>query len=198
MFAKMDTDGSGRVDLGEFAAAFDIDATDQVTIDLFHLIDVEEVGTVDFKEFVAGLALINEPGVRNRRDLVRTTFDVFSEPINNPAAGRVSAAGSEEMGRRSSGGPVVVEGITKAGMQRMLGRVMPDISAEDADRLFQDADKDESGVITFDEFETFAMMPQHEKFTGVFNAIFHQAADKLLAEDVKDATAAEAGKKKKR
>lgn len=155
MFAAMDTDGSGLVSYGEFIKAFGASDTPE-SRDLFHLIDVDDTGTIDFKEFLTGLALINEPGLGNREGVIKMAFNVFREG---------DGKGKED-------------GITAEGLHRMLRRSFPDIARSDADKIFADADVDGDGVITYGEFKRLAS--ENEVYTQVFTQSFHEVAEKLV------------------
>jgi len=155
MFAAMDTDGSGLVSYTEFIKAFGASDTPE-SRDLFHLIDVDDTGTIDFKEFLTGLALINEPGLANREGVIQMAFNVFREG---------DGKGKED-------------GITAEGLHRMLRRSFPDIARSDADQIFADADVDGDGVITYGEFKRLAS--ENEAYTQVFTQSFHEVAEKLV------------------
>ena len=79
--------------------------------ELFKLIDVEDSGNVNYKEFLTGLALVNEPGLHNRNKVIEMMFNVFKEPQS--------------------------QGVTAPGLYKMLQRIFPDLTAETASGLFQ-------------------------------------------------------------
>ena len=62
----------------------------------------------------------------------------------------------------------------------MLKRSFPDISRENASKIFTDADVDGDGVITYDEFKRLAAKEGNEAYTQVFTNTFHEHAAKLV------------------
>merc|ERR1711871_431457 len=71
-------------------------------------------------------------------------------------------------------------GLSVDGLHRMVRKCFPEISRSDTLKLFEEADVDRNGVITYDEFKQFA--EQNEAYTKVFTQVFHDASQKLLKE----------------
>ena len=57
-FSRMDKQGLGKLNLEQFREALGLPDSRYVT-DLFHLLDVTEAGSIDFREYIAGRALIS-------------------------------------------------------------------------------------------------------------------------------------------
>ena len=64
-FIRMDINRSGRLDLEQFKKLFEgpFSRTPVVDVEhLFHLLDKDDAGTLNLKEFVLGLAILNSDG----------------------------------------------------------------------------------------------------------------------------------------
>jgi lysophosphatidylcholine acyltransferase/lyso-PAF acetyltransferase len=77
-FAAMDSTNSGRVTMQQFATSFELDHTKKEVRSLFSLLDRDDSGSLDFKEYLFGLALVNE-SAGNRKQLIKLAFTVFDE-----------------------------------------------------------------------------------------------------------------------
>lgn len=58
-FSHMDRFGCGSLNLEQFRSALNLPDSKYVT-ELFHLLDVNESGDIDFREYIAGRAIISQ------------------------------------------------------------------------------------------------------------------------------------------
>jgi lysophosphatidylcholine acyltransferase/lyso-PAF acetyltransferase len=75
-FAKMDTNHTGRINFSQFARGFDVEETDDLR-HLFELLDNDGSGYIDFREYLLGLALLNES--KDRTGILKLVFKVFDQ-----------------------------------------------------------------------------------------------------------------------
>lgn len=127
-FTELDVNGSGTVDYPTFVKAMGTEDTEAAGR-LFELLDVDESGDLNFREYLIALSLINADSVQGRRHALRLAFTMLSSD-----------------GR-----------ITEEQLFKILVRAMPDTDRETASQLFAAADADKSGFIEVDEFCEWAL-----------------------------------------
>eukprot|EP00276_Gloeochaete_wittrockiana_P000218 CAMPEP_0184671062 /NCGR_PEP_ID=MMETSP0308-20130426/85266_1 /TAXON_ID=38269 /ORGANISM="Gloeochaete witrockiana, Strain SAG 46.84" /LENGTH=514 /DNA_ID=CAMNT_0027118109 /DNA_START=71 /DNA_END=1612 /DNA_ORIENTATION=- len=129
-FAQFNTSKTGKLNREEFIRIFGEPGTklEDYYSHLFDLLDVDESGELDFREFLVGLLMMNEQdgGRRRGEDALRLVFGMMD----------------------SDGSGVV----TKEQMRRMMIRVFPDEAPEYFDEFWKSADKAGGGKITVEQF----------------------------------------------
>jgi Ca2+-binding EF-hand superfamily protein len=76
-FSEIDKDQNGKLEIDEFSEALHLDPKSQLVHDLFDIFDSDHCGHIDFREFVAGLVLLNEKGTLEQR--LKIAFEVIDE-----------------------------------------------------------------------------------------------------------------------
>lgn len=155
-FMQADTGKTGKLSYEQFAdfftharAASALDAPasaeeqDAIMRRLYSIFDVTQDG-VDFRSFLAGLAIVNERGVAGRQDALRLAFRMLDEDDD----GRVS---KDELGRA-------------------LRRVWPDLTSAQLDEYFASADVDGDGLLRYSEFLDWAT--KHAEHLSLFRRVF--------------------------
>ncbi|XP_063801354.1 lysophosphatidylcholine acyltransferase 2 [Pseudophryne corroboree] len=126
VFASIaDMTKGGRIGLEEFASHLKLPVSD-VLRELFALFDRNKDGTIDFREYVIGIAILCHPA--NSDETIQMAFKLFD----------VDRDGS------------ITEDEFSSLLRSSLG--VPDL---DVSKLFQDMDADKSGKISYEEFEKF-------------------------------------------
>mmetsp|Transcript_2395 Transcript_2395/g.5075 ORF Transcript_2395/g.5075 Transcript_2395/m.5075 type:complete len:400 (+) Transcript_2395:812-2011(+) len=145
-FIRMDMNRSGRLDLSQFKKLFEgpFSRTPVVDVEhLFHLLDKDDVGTLNLKEFVLGLALLNSdsPGEETKNEAMKLSFHVLE-------------------------GDKITGGIDMNDLSTILGTVYPEMGKEKVSRIVAEADDDGDGIISLDEFTAMAAKHPELKLTG--------------------------------
>ena len=125
-FASADVDGSGTVDLEEFAALLGLRVSEPVR-QAFAMFDTDASGFIDFREWLIGLALAN--GLDDREEVFKYAFQLFDP----------SAKGK----------------ISKTRFVSFMAMVFPDMTPEDADVLFDQVDTKSRGYISYSAFKAY-------------------------------------------
>lgn len=138
-FERFDADGSGYISLDEFAEVIKTlgaDVPENELASVYNNLDSNGDGQLDFTEFMALMVNFMQPSTV---DELKEAFMCFDEDNS----GSVSR---EEL-----------EAVFK-----ILGDSCP-ITAEDADRLFRDADRNGDGQLDYDEFARYLLPDQYEE-----------------------------------
>ncbi|KAM4722055.1 lysophosphatidylcholine acyltransferase 2 [Rhinophrynus dorsalis] len=135
IFASIaDSSKGGRIGIEEFASHLKLPVSD-VLKELFSLFDRNRDGTIDFREYVIGVAILCNPA--NTEDTIQMAFKLFD----------IDEDGS------------ITEDEFSSLLRSSLG--VPDL---DVSKLFSDMDTDKSGKISYEEFKTFALKhPEYAK-----------------------------------
>ncbi|GMI51624.1 hypothetical protein TeGR_g3298 [Tetraparma gracilis] len=130
-FASMDVNKTGQVTFEQFAEAFDLKKEDgdytAGSRALFDVIDHNGDGTIHFKDYLFGLALVNETPA-NRQQLVKLAFTSF-ESVPGQGLGLAEFAS--------------------------LVSFNPEITQQQVEQMFSAADHDGDGKISYKDFNTF-------------------------------------------
>jgi len=152
-FAAMDTEGRGEVDFEQFAKAFELRKEDgEYTAGsraLFDLIDHDGSGVINFKDYLFGLALVNETP-SNRQQLVKLAFASFEK-----------APGS---------------GLGLAEFHSLVS-FNPELTSEEIEGMFKNADVDKDGKINYSDFNKF--VGGQPKLLEVFKINFLDRSENL-------------------
>ncbi|GMH82511.1 hypothetical protein TrVE_jg5058 [Triparma verrucosa] len=143
-FIRMDTNQSGRLDLSQFKKLFEgpFERTPVVDVEhLFHLLDRDDEGTIDLKEFVLGLALLNAEPTDSKDESVKLSFQVLE-------------------GGKGGGG------IDMADLTTVLSQVYPEMGLDKIKAIVKEADADKNRVISLDEFLDMAERHQELALSG--------------------------------
>ncbi|XP_056382287.1 lysophosphatidylcholine acyltransferase 2 isoform X2 [Hyla sarda] len=129
-----DLSKGGRIGIEEFATHLKLPVSDLLK-ELFALFDRDRDGTIDFREYVIGIAILCNPD--NSEDTIQMAFKLFD----------IDGDGS------------ITENEFSSLLRSSLG--VPDL---DVSKLFQDMDADESGKICYEEFKNFFLNhPEYAK-----------------------------------
>ncbi|XP_053555543.1 lysophosphatidylcholine acyltransferase 2 isoform X2 [Bombina bombina] len=124
----------GRIGIEEFAKHLQLPMSD-ILRELFALFDRDRDGTIDFREYVIGVAVLCNPA--NTEETIQFAFKLFD----------VDEDGS------------ITEKEFSSLLRSSLG--LPDL---DVSKLFNDMDADKSGKINYDEFRNFSLNhPEYAK-----------------------------------
>ncbi|XP_075693031.1 lysophosphatidylcholine acyltransferase 2 [Rhinoderma darwinii] len=129
-----DLSKGGRIGIEEFASHLKLPVSD-VLKELFALFDRDKDGSIDFREYVIGIAILCNPA--NSEETIQMAFKLFD----------IDGDGS----------------ITKDEFSSLLRSSLgvPDL---DVSKLFQDMDADESEKISYEEFRNFFLNhPEYAK-----------------------------------
>eukprot|EP00300_Choanocystis_sp_HF-7_P009613 c16534_g1_i1.p1 GENE.c16534_g1_i1~~c16534_g1_i1.p1 ORF type:complete len:461 (+),score=90.32 c16534_g1_i1:1902-3284(+) len=137
-FARLDTRHQGRITLQEFARGFQTEISPEVRR-LFEALDVDRDGTLDFKEYLIGLAVMNDNGADINATLA-LAFKIFD---------------SEDKGH-----------LTRNQLASILRKVYPSMTDAKVDAYFASADRRGVKQINRDDFIAFAR--QHEDKIQLF------------------------------
>ncbi|XP_018425085.1 PREDICTED: lysophosphatidylcholine acyltransferase 2 [Nanorana parkeri] len=135
VFASIaDMSKGGRIGIEEFATHLKLPVSD-VLQELFALFDRNRDGTIDFREYVIGIAILCNPA--NSEETIQMAFKLFD----------VDQDGS------------ITEDEFSSLLKCVLG--VPDLEVSN---LFHDMDADKSGKITYEEFKNFFLKhPEYAK-----------------------------------
>ncbi|KAM5138502.1 lysophosphatidylcholine acyltransferase 2 isoform 1-T1 [Mantella aurantiaca] len=135
VFASIaDLSSGGRIGIEEFASHLKLPVSD-VLRELFALFDRNRDGTIDFREYIIGIAILCNPS--NSEETIQMAFKLFD----------VDRDGS------------ITEDEFSSLLRCSLG--VPDLEVS---KLFQDMDADKSGMITYEEFKNFFLKhPEYAK-----------------------------------
>lgn len=130
--AKAEGRTNGTITFKGFCKVFGHGETEEMH-NLYDLLDLDGDGALEPRDFLVGLALINEQGKEGRVGALRVAFKMLAPD------GRITAP--------------------QLGI--ILKRAMPDITAGEISKLFAEADSNGDGHITVDEFIRFAESYEH-------------------------------------
>ena len=145
-FAAMDGDHDGRVTFDEWLHALRLPDCNR-TRDLFAVLDKDESGTLDFREFYAGLALAGGPHHGEARTL---SGDSLAEAF------RVMDANGDGV-------------IDRAELASALAWGFPGVSDAQVDAIFTGADTDKDGKISSDECAAY--LRAHPTYARLFRTM---------------------------
>ncbi|KAJ2960685.1 hypothetical protein NQZ79_g3959 [Umbelopsis isabellina] len=127
-FMKLDKDNSGSIDREEFLSIPQI-ANNPLASRMIAIFDEDGGGDVDFKEFIKGLSAFSAKG--NQREKLQFAFKVYD---------------MDRDGYISNGELFLV-------LKMMVGNNLKDNQLQQiVDKTIMEADKDQDGKISFDEF----------------------------------------------
>lgn len=128
-FMKLDKDGSGTIDKGEFLAIPGI-SSNPLASRLMDVFDVDGDGTIDFQEFITGLSAFS--GKTSRTDKLKFAFRIYD-------IDRDGFIGNGEL--------FIV-------MKMMVGKNLKEGDLQQiVDKTIMEADKDGDGKLSFEEFK---------------------------------------------
>jgi lysophosphatidylcholine acyltransferase/lyso-PAF acetyltransferase len=144
-FQKLDQAGQGRIDFQMFATAMEAlhkqdnpDAEMQLSREdlqcVFQLLDVSGDGFVNFQEYFCGVAILAGHG-KDEEEALKWTFECLAHGENF---------------------------FTKEQLAKIISRTIPTVSAGQLDSLFAEADADNDGRISRQEFIAFAKQHQQD------------------------------------
>ncbi|XP_064101470.1 lysophosphatidylcholine acyltransferase 1-like isoform X1 [Macrobrachium nipponense] len=126
---------NGQITLQDFAKYLGIPESEPALIDLFKLYDKDNSGTIDFREYLIGYCQYSQPA--NTEDTLKLAFKLFD---------------------RGGKGRILLDDLMKA-LKASL-----DMTSEETTRIFKQADQDNKGYITFEDFEAHAKRkPEYAK-----------------------------------
>ncbi|KAM3920032.1 lysophosphatidylcholine acyltransferase 2 isoform 2-T3 [Leptodactylus fuscus] len=129
-----DLSKGGRIGIEEFASHLKLPVSDLLK-ELFALFDRDKDGTIDFREYVIGIAILCNPA--NSEETIQMAFKLFD----------IDGDGS------------ITENEFSSLLRSSLG--VPDL---DVSKLFQDMDADKSDKISYEEFKNFFLKhPEYAK-----------------------------------
>lgn len=138
-FQAADADHDGKVNIDEFARFLGLQRSAPVD-QAFAMFDADESGVIDLREFLIGIALLND--LSDREAVFRFAFNLFDPQ----GKGRISE-------RR---------------FVRFMRMVFAEMSEQDAAALFHRIDSDGSGSVSFDRFKQYGN--EHPEVVHVFLA----------------------------
>lgn len=150
-FATLDDNSSGSVDYKEFVKGFGLTESPHLE-SLFEMLDTEGHGEINFKEYLYGFALLNHKA-EDPQAALRVLFETFG--------GKSGSLSSEEL-------------------STMLRRAVPELPSETIQELFTEADCNQDGKLTVDEFIVFAK--EHPEFFKTMENRFQAVVDKNAAD----------------
>jgi len=102
---------------------------------IFNLLDTSGEGYLDFKDYLCGVAVLNGHGQNEFRDVLKMTFDSLAQGQAN---------------------------FEKADLDRILLRAAPGLERERLTELFNEADKDNKGIVSREQFISFFLEHQED------------------------------------
>ncbi|XP_042870223.1 lysophosphatidylcholine acyltransferase-like isoform X2 [Penaeus japonicus] len=125
----------GKITLTDFAKYLGIPEHEPALVELFHLYDKDNSGTIDFREYLIGYCQYSQPA--NTEDTLKWAFKLFD---------------------RRGKGHILLDDLIKA------LRASLDMTPEETTRIFKQADQDSKGYITYEDFEAHAKRkPEYAK-----------------------------------
>ncbi|XP_069992250.1 lysophosphatidylcholine acyltransferase 2 isoform X2 [Penaeus vannamei] len=125
----------GKITLSDFAKYLGIPEHEPALVELFHLYDKDNSGTIDFREYLMGYCQYAQPA--NTEDTLKWAFKLFD---------------------RRGKGHILLDDLIKA------LRASLDMTPEETTRIFKQADQDSKGYITYEDFEAHAKRkPEYAK-----------------------------------
>jgi len=165
-FSKMDKEGKGRLDFKAFSSAMkalvaqnrieeesagdktpsnasdgertNIEYSTEDLWHLFKLLDVSGDGYVDFREYLCGVAVLNGRGQDEEVASLKFAFECLSKGEAH---------------------------FTKAQLTELICRAVPGLEQEHLEKYFTEADCDKNGLLSRDEFISFAI--KHREDLGL-------------------------------
>lgn len=134
-FALLDTHKTGRLSLEQFANNFRTEISPQVKT-LFETMDHDHDGTLDFRDYLIGSAMMHDKGSGRIKDTLKLAFEVFD---------------TEEKGF-----------LTRTQLAVILRKVYPEMTDAKVDAYFKEADKHNKVKIDLDDFVAFAEKYEHK------------------------------------
>eukprot|EP01094_Clydonella_sp_ATCC50884_P015226 TRINITY_DN25811_c0_g1_i1.p1 TRINITY_DN25811_c0_g1~~TRINITY_DN25811_c0_g1_i1.p1 ORF type:complete len:508 (+),score=126.07 TRINITY_DN25811_c0_g1_i1:156-1679(+) len=135
-FARADRDGSGTVSFTEFCAALELPESELVR-EVFTLMDLDETGELDFREYAIGTAFVHK--YLGTDETLQFAFNLFD--VNKD--GQIDA-------------PEFLQVMRKA---------FPEMTEESASSIFKSVDGDGNSQISFEEFRAF--MEKHPEYLSL-------------------------------
>ncbi|XP_050712719.1 lysophosphatidylcholine acyltransferase 1-like isoform X3 [Eriocheir sinensis] len=125
----------GQITLQDFSKYLGIPESEPALIDLFKLYDKDNSGTIDFREYLVGYCQYSKPA--NTEDTLKWAFKLFD---------------------RGGKGRILLDDLIK------VLRTSLDMTPEETTRIFKQADQNNKGYITYDDFEVHAKRkPEYAK-----------------------------------
>mgnify|MGYP003651376010 CR=1 FL=1 len=129
-FVKADKNGNGTVDYDEFCNALELPRSSEVVKQMFHMLDVDEKGEIDFREYITNVALLSTKLTTEER--LKAVFSA------------VDVNGDGE--------------ITMDEMKRALGRMNPDHwSDSNVKRVMKVIELDEDQALDYQGFKAHVL-----------------------------------------
>ncbi|XP_050397956.1 lysophosphatidylcholine acyltransferase 2 isoform X1 [Patella vulgata] len=122
-FRKITDNKAGSITIKEFAMYLRLPVSSTLQ-EIFDTYDRNSSGTIDFREYIIGLSLVSGPA--NTEDTIKLAFQLFDSENNGY--------------------------ITEDGLTTILHNAFG-MNKDDVHELFEDADKDKDGKISYDEFQ---------------------------------------------
>merc|ERR1712000_156113 len=164
-FSKADKSSKGTVTLEEFRSALSLPDSPIVT-ELFHLLDVSDTGDIDFREYIAGRALMSkELTTTESIDIVFQSFDEKQDGI-----------------------------VDKDEFYNVMRFAFPELTTEESDKIFNSIDRKNPETVTYDEFT--AHIKKHPEYYSLFLAYKKQSAAAKESDESKKKKKKRRGKKK--
>ncbi|KAK8730202.1 hypothetical protein OTU49_008142 [Cherax quadricarinatus] len=125
----------GKITLTDFAKYLGIPESEPALVELFKLYDKDNSSTIDFREYLVGYCQYSEPA--NTEDTLKWAFKLFD---------------------RGGKGHILLDDLVKA------LRASLDMTPEETTRIFKQADQDNKGYITYEDFQAYAKRkPEYAK-----------------------------------
>eukprot|EP00455_Lapot_gusevi_P012833 TRINITY_DN1616_c0_g2_i1.p1 TRINITY_DN1616_c0_g2~~TRINITY_DN1616_c0_g2_i1.p1 ORF type:complete len:571 (+),score=204.43 TRINITY_DN1616_c0_g2_i1:63-1775(+) len=141
-FRKMDKSGDGKLSLEEFLSAYEFKDR-AIGAHLFQLLDVDDTGEIDFREYLIGLGLLNSD--TDPDAMIRLAFRMFD--LDND------------------------EKIQINDLRSVFRNALPDLPEAEVTRIFAQIDVNEEGKIHYEAFKKFAL--QDPRYVQLFREKLH-------------------------
>lgn len=144
-FLRIDKDGNGHIDKSELMAIPAV-ADNPLSTRLLEVMDIDQGGTIDFHEFVAGMSIFSTNTSKSKKLKCKPVFDSFSLFILDILVA-FDVYDLDRDGYISNGELFLV-------LKIMSGdHLKPEELQQVVDKTLRDADKDGDGKISFEEFK---------------------------------------------